>query len=321
MVFDYLDSFNKIETKVIPYNNTILPELLKTGFTCVHVNIRGIKSNFDKFCVSLNETLQSTDIVILTETGHMGDKIPGISLPNFNSVFSKLQFNKCGGVVLFIRNTILTVRTKEFVLEGASCIVADLEVQGIKWTIVAVYRSPNGSEMLFIEGMCKLLEELNNSTNIIWAGDININIKSDIFSRVENDYISILNEHKLVSYINAYTRVSMRGAKSCIDHMFGNFHNKYNIVPIVLETSFTDHYTTMVHCDARPSSAAGDGSLVISTLNKNKLLTLVTEERWENVYQSEDINTATSNFIKTLQTHIKTATTEVVKKVIQNLEK
>ncbi len=213
------------------------------AFSFLQTNIRGVKTNVDNFCLDLNDILVTLDHLILSETGHEGISLPGVSIPGFSVNFSEKLTNKCGGVIVFVSNKITVVGVREYDLEGASCLIVECILNKKLLNFICIYRSPSGDLKVFIDNLRLLLSSLNLGVFKILLGDININIKVAL-SREVDSYLNLLHEYKLCPYINIPTRVTLTGSETCIDHVFGNVHNQWSVVPVVLETTITDHYTT-----------------------------------------------------------------------------
>ncbi|KAJ8973487.1 hypothetical protein NQ317_006915, partial [Molorchus minor] len=102
-------------------------------------------------------------------------------------------------------------------------------------------------------------------------------------------------EYGFVSAINTPTRVT-KNSSTCLDHIFiKSKHHKYDtIIPITISTSITDHFTTLVQIVLN--------SKFYRQINDKKLLHLMQNMNWEDVYQDEDLDSATNKFLKTTQT-------------------
>ena len=124
----------------------------------------------------------------------------------------------------------------------------DISLGKLKLKIIAIYRPPSTCVYDFINSLSNILHNYNYNSidHAFIIGDINIDILSKNADYAE-EYLNLLAEYDFVSVINKNTRVT-NTFSSCIDHIF--VKNKPNsdvdIIPAIIKTNFTDHYTTAV---------------------------------------------------------------------------
>ncbi|KAL0831829.1 hypothetical protein ABMA28_001359 [Loxostege sticticalis] len=134
-------------------------------------NIRSAYFNFNDFLISLAQLNFDPDIIILSECWLCEYK-PTPIIPNYKSYSSSRYFNRSDGVIVYIRDR-HDAKVNEIQLLDASSI----QIQINKNTIIAIYRSPSISNIdRFLDSLNKHLETLGSQTQIVIAGDININI-------------------------------------------------------------------------------------------------------------------------------------------------
>jgi len=136
----------------------------------------------------------------------------------------------------------------------------------------------------------------------IFAGDININIL-ETNSRIVNEYLAIAGRNGFTSYINGPTRVT-EITSTCIDHYFVSAcQNQSKCYGFILQNTITDHYTTLlriVYTTKNTKNECASRLGVKTKINYDKLFTILGAKSWNTVLDCNDADTATTNFINTL---------------------
>lgn len=140
-------------------------------------------------------------------------------------------------------------------------------------------------------------------------GDINIDLLNN--ENTVEEYKNSLVENGFLSAVNDITRPE---SKTCIDHIFIKSKNPTDqLHSFIFQSKITDHYPIAIHIPYKnpfyEKNRKELNEFDKTYINKNKLKELVSHETWEGVYKEIDVNTATEKFKKTLQYHIKSATT------------
>lgn len=133
------------------------------------------------------------------------------------------QNERGGGCAIFIRNNIdfVVVPLDEFSLQGS------LEVAGIKiklrneeFVILNIYRPAGSSINTFFDRLFPLVESLNLVSNLVLAGDFNIDIL-DYNSNACVRFKEFFNEFNLTNLIDVPTRIT-EFSQSCLDNFLVN---------------------------------------------------------------------------------------------------
>ena len=90
-----------------------------------------------------------------------------------------------------------------------------------------MYKPPNG-DMTVLETFCEKLLSVNNKTfkNIIFAGDLNINVLDYVSNKKFQHFLSSMFQYNMVPTINRPTRVT-RNTATAIDHIITNENRTY----------------------------------------------------------------------------------------------
>lgn len=90
-----------------------------------------------------------------------------------------------------------------------------------------------------------------------------------------NDYLNILGEEGYISLINSPTRIQ-GNTQSCLDHIFLKTKkyacNNTEIIPIIVETHITDHYSTIAQIVIPEKKENTKKEYYRSYINKEQLL-------------------------------------------------
>lgn len=142
----------------------------------IHLNIRSVNSNFDKFTVFLIGLEVSCDIIILSECWLNPNSIIPV-LEGYVSYHTSNPKNQNDGVIIYIKTGLLH-NTTEPIMPDASCLVCHLKQYEL--SIVALYRSPScRNQENFLDGLNGILASISNYKNVVVMGDINIDITTD----------------------------------------------------------------------------------------------------------------------------------------------
>jgi len=133
--------------------------------------------------------------------------------------------------------------------------------------------------------------DIIDKTMSILLGDININIIGN--NNVENNYLDLLSSHGFRSLINVYTRTPAGISKnSCIDHIFTKLNkNKKcidNFEAGVLQTDFSDHYTTILSIPNVITETQIKATF--ECINFKRLNDILNDVKWTDLYSIFNVN-------------------------------
>lgn len=279
------------------------------NFIILQNNIRSLSKNLDEFILFLHNLKINVDCLILTETWQLEDPTL-FNIEGYNMLYNYGNFNQNDGVVAYVKSdiyyeySIITINNNNKIIH----ISLNLKERE-KINIMSVYRSPSTDPREFNYHLHNFLQSINTNLQeyYIFIGDININILETNDSSIE--YVSILGQCGFISTINNPTRVE-RNCNSCIDHIFikPKHNNTDNLIPIVVTSNVTDHYTTILQIVFSENKSTCINEKCISILDSNKLKTSLQNMSWEPVYLSGDVESATNKFIAIVTNTIKQCT-------------
>lgn len=277
----------------------------------LHLNIRSLKKHFDEFILYLHEIkTENIDLMILSETWNV-DEIKDFSIKGFKT-FSDSRQNKNDGVVLYIRDTI--VSNVEYIKLSETIILrVTFKIKQHWFGVNGIYRPPSTNIVNFLNDYDQFLRYINQKNfNEILVGDMNIDISNDLDNNV-NQYKNILALYGYISCINRPTRVTQT-SQTIIDHIFVRnniLKNKSMFLrPLVFEDSLTDHYAIGLSIELqRYIKENPRESEIYKKVNFHNLMQLLSTENWDSVFcESSDVEKCYSQFIYLIKDFINRST-------------
>lgn len=266
-----------------------------TDLTIISQNIRSIYSNISDLQITLSSLHSVIDLLVLTECRlHPNKPIP--QMPNYMSYLTTNHINRCDGVVFYIEKS-HNVIVREIKLSHASC----LQVSMHNLIILGIYRSPSNSNATsFINSLNCHLESIKSCSNIIIAGDININIIPKInescSERINRyNYLNMLALHGLLPGHTLPTR-----DHNCLDHfMLKIKRNKISAHITVIHTTITDHYMIFLKL-SRVKNITTIIPKIKTKINFEKALNSINKYKLTELLSCDDPQTLSEQFLKCL---------------------
>jgi hypothetical protein len=208
-------------------------------YTILHLNIRSMFKNFRSFKVSFADNISKVDILILSEVNCKVNDVDKFQISGYK-IFSKTrEESRGGGLIVYVRSSFKCQQvTCDFVFSESLALKINNEL-----TVVAVYRKPSLSKIKFVEEIDKFLQSLISINNLVFCGDMNINLFDTDDSAVSK-YENTMAEHGLLKLIDLPTREEFSGnnfSSSLIDHIFVRVKDLSHI-SAVLKYKISDHY-------------------------------------------------------------------------------
>lgn len=211
----------------------------------MHFNIQGASGKLTELECVLDDS--RVDILCVSEHWAETD-ITGIQFGNYRVVCSYHRTeHKRGGVLIAVKreycdgvSVITNISCSEKVFE---CCAVDIDMSGMKLTVISVYRTPKSDFNLFLEKLAVILDRLCRLDKvIILCGDVNVNMLPGSDDRDAKVFLSMLLEYNLRQTIFVPTRVT-RTSATCIDGIFTGFRG-HDVS--VVDSPLSDHtYQTM----------------------------------------------------------------------------
>ena len=278
----------------------------KKGFSLIHFNARSLKSNFQSIQETLKNISYSFDVIAISETWLDENSDEDIfSIEGFKLYHTYRTHKKGGVVALFVNNQLkCKILTKHSVVEDNlyESVFVELIFEKSKNIVLGcIYRAPGSNLDLFNDKLSILMEEvINNNNKIVYiCGDFNIDlIKGETHTGTKN-FIDIMYGFGLFPLINKPSRIT-EFSQTLIDNIFTNNIETVNNSGLLIN-DITDHLPVFVKSDYfvfktvfKKIKFYRDTSLHSLQLFQRALQ----DQNWDVVYNSNNVNSAYSNFIK-----------------------
>ena len=284
------------------YNNI----LESFNLTLMNYNIRSFRKNSVNFISFLDTLRDLPNFIVVTETWNNFITVDLCEIPNYKGIHTVRESNG-GGCSLFFRSNLKVEKIDRLspCNDDIEVCCAFMKTSNKKLIIVCIYRPPLGSIENFLNQLDTILSDEFLSNNIvIVSGDININL-ANIESEMVCNYTAVLNSYQFLPTITLPTRFPPNDANSnpsILDHIFLNYPTVF--LSGIVEFDQTDHCpvfikfnvdlnendNTMVKFQFREHSQSLMDSFndIISTID------------WQNKFINDDLNSNTSEILKTL---------------------
>ena len=220
----------------------------KTQVKILNLNIQSIRKNVNELNVILEEVKPS--FICINEHWLKENEVGYYNLDNFPLVSKYCRaIHDCGGTAIFASNQFCK-QTKKIQLNKVSPIEIHCEFSCAKFTInkfcftlVSIYRSPNGDFGIFFETMKDLLNELfDKNKRMFICGDFNISFAHA--NKSVNDIRNLFAAYNLTSNLSEFTRVGVNSSTQ-IDNIFFS-QNISECRVSVMKTVISDHYSQIL---------------------------------------------------------------------------
>lgn len=280
----------------------------KQLFGVFHTNIRSLSKNFDSLKIFLARITVSFDVIVLTETYQLLD-IDVFNMDGYDIIYNNGNINKNDGVIVLIKNNL--EYTYQIVEIGPiNALQLNINVNKIKYEVLCIYRPPSTCIETFNRNLCDCLSSEKCNVIRILTGDINIDILNDW--EATEEYKNILSCFGYTAYINECTR-PLTG--TCLDHLYiQNVREGINVESCIFHYNITDHYPIALMMDQEKNVTKNTKvKLEKKYVNYKNLRNDLINEKWENLYNTFNIESATIAFINKLKDYIMKNTNTVSK--------
>lgn len=179
----------------------------KSYIRIIQQNIRSYNKNFDEFLVFLENLKTKFDCIVLTEAW-LSDVTSLVQMEGYHVFSSNNSLNRNDGIVIYIDKKFSVTCNQLLLGSVATCLSLTFDWLGNSCELVAVYRSPNSSLPLFIEGINSYFSSSSNNLHhiTVFTGDANCDILTVKQNSLEEQYLDVLHECGFVTCIDKITR-------------------------------------------------------------------------------------------------------------------
>ena len=156
------------------------------------------------------------------------------------------QHKQCGGVGLFIRNSLKYKLRDDLCIDTPDVIESIfIELDCYNMVIGCVYRPPGSDVAVFTSYIDTILSKINKEKKKCYiAGDFNINLLNHKTHVHTSDYLNCIFSHHFFPTINRPTRISATSA-TLIDNIITNVYQS-QLVPSILYADVSDHLPIVI---------------------------------------------------------------------------
>ncbi|CAH2092606.1 unnamed protein product [Euphydryas editha] len=212
----------------------------------VHLNIRSLRKQFNELLVLLNNCEGKIDIIILSEINIKKDEVAHYSITGYTMYANTREEQRGGGVIIYIKENInFTADTLE--ISASETLHGKLKLEKSILHILATYRPPKTNKSRFVEEINTFLKDIPAKEDVVFIGDMNLDLLGDKFNKTTNRYKNMLCGHGLQCAIpvTAITREAVVDGQltvSCIDHVWVRAHSAQRADAHILASNLSDHH-------------------------------------------------------------------------------
>lgn len=306
---------NKIKNiKYNAYEHNSLEDWNKTlkdnnELTCIHINIRSLRSNWETLLANIKPYLHKIDIVVLTEVNVNEVEASVYNIQNFLKVVKCRKHRRGGGIILFYKDTFYAEQINYSFEESENI---NIKIKNIKnkrvYIILAIYRPPNNDIKNFIMETDWWLRNATKKTDsVIMIGDMNICVKKK--NATNTLYLNTLYGNEFLPTINKITREEYLNDKltsSCLDHINIKLKYKYDISSSVIHEKLADHYfvALQIYQDVQANEEKkreNNKTTVVEILHTKKINKEINEYKWEDLQEIEDTDKLYEKIVEIFQ--------------------
>lgn len=248
----------------------------------------------------VNDVHRNVDVIAISETW-IQNSINEFALDGYKLFHTPRNNKRGGGVAIYIKELLCArvLINSSFSLENCcECITIELSLEKAqKALITCIYRTPTGDHNLFLNKLEEVLD-LSNNRRMFLCGDFNIDLMKFESNNVVKNFVSLLSRLGFYSLITKPSRIS-RSSASLIDNIFTNILDRNMISGIVIN-DISDHMPVYTLCGLRGQKTDCNKltyERMINPKSVKALLDELTNQSWQSVYSTNDVNEAYENFL------------------------
>ena len=222
------------------FQDQLTPNL--QNLSICHINIRGCRTNFDKFKAYLATLPCNFSIVALTETYITEHNDVGFIIPDYNcmNLYSK------HGVKIYLHKTLKCTKVDSLCYSNSviESLFLSIENSNIKNFNVGVLYRPHSGTILEFNNFFNnnIIDKISTSQRTIITGDFNINLLKRETDNSINEFCDIMQTKRFIPSIYHPTRINRQNVanSSILDHFWSNIYSPYSTY--VIENDISDHF-------------------------------------------------------------------------------
>jgi hypothetical protein len=207
------------------FNDNIIKSTDASTFSMIHINIRSLLKNFDKFNNFMDSSSHEFSVIGITETWLKPDSpLDLINMQNYKFIEKHRPTKKGGGVGIYIKDSLQYDLRDDLSMneEFIETIFIEIPNEKTKNKLVGVtYRPPGSDNDKFMKSFEKILNTIQNEKKSAYIlGDFNIDLLKQ-HSFYTQDLLNLLKISGFYPFITKPTRITECSA-TVIDNIISN---------------------------------------------------------------------------------------------------
>lgn len=266
------------------------------NFSCLCLNIRSLRKNWNTFCVNVGNLLSCLKIIVLVEINIQEEENSKYTINGFTAEFLNRNKRRGGGIAMFIKNNLNYERIYIQSLAYECLRIQILDEGKIKY-VDGIYRPPKLKRKRFIEELGRNLQHLGKKSDIVVLGDMNIDIRKSDKNHVK-DYLEMLAAHGLMNVIQDDTRVDpSRGTSTLIQHIAVSMSDS-PVLSAVIESDISDHHAVFYGTIAQGTTNTKEYRT--SFIRNSTVDVHILSTDWEPVLAADDVDELYQKLLSTM---------------------
>ena len=289
--------FNIDDAKTFVNNN-----ISSDSFSVLHINIRSMQKNFEKFQEFFKTLKFNFSAVCLSETwcdSIDSTKNSNYRLHGYKSFHQTRDGRKGGGLCIFLRNTLSYKIRSDLNMnsDAIECLCLEISTKTSKNLILSLnYRPPNGDSTLFEKHMKSILSK-NEATKkeVILIGDFNMNLLDFDKNKIVQSFVDPMFQFGVILTISKPTGVT-RHTATATDHVFTNsIIDNIEMNTVIVKTDISDNFPIIFATKNKRDAEITEQYIIFQTsqsinLSKNYAISIGTMLRFCEVSKMHIVN-------------------------------
>ena len=275
------------------------------GLSFIHFNARSLGANFINITEYLTDLNHSFDIIAISETWlNTGTNFSLHNIKGYDLFYVTRNNKKGGGVAIYTQKRIncKVLEQQTLVIDNMfECITIELCIDKQKNVIVScLYRAPGDYLEQFNEHLDNLLKSFKKGKTVFICGDFNIDLLKYETHNGTRAFTDIMFSYGMYPLIDKPSRIT-EYSHSLIDNIFTN-EPEHNEFAGLLINDISDHLPifAITKCNIKVDTKEDIKFNFVRNLDNEAVRSFkndLSEQTWEHVYNSGDVNSAYENFL------------------------
>lgn len=284
-------------------NNQFMSKKNKNGFSLIHLNARGLRTNFENIENYLNSLEYHFDVVAVSETHCNANNVDNFDLTGYTVTHKIRESDKFGGVAIYVKDSfnVKVIESMTIAIPNIlECLTIEICLEKSKNILIScVYRKCGGDITIFNEQMAEILKLTKSRKSHYLCGDFNIDLLKTNSHTPSMSFVDLMFSHGFLALINRPSRITSV-SNTLIDNIFVNDVTVCNnIYSGLLVSDISDHLPIFSICSLAIPRDTGQlyrSKRSVNSANIDAFKQSLITHNWSFVV-NRDVNTAYRNFV------------------------